>query len=126
MSEEQAVYYKVVSGGSSQIVRGRAAVRYKPMEFVTAPKWLADNGYHLFVFETEEDALVATRICSRDILQLEVYKCCVRGVTKEPPGYLSLYHLKRGSLAVINGMFPPGTVMAEEVMIFGDPIYTRR
>ena len=41
---------------TSWVADGQAEVTYKIGEWVTAPEWLADYGYHLMVFDDLEDA----------------------------------------------------------------------
>ena len=127
---KQVVYYKVVRAGGcggparSAFVKNKAAVEYREMSFVSAPKWLADNGYHLTVFANLREAQRFANY--RRSYRREVYRCFVRGVKDTLPVFLSTKAIERGEVVEANkALFPAGTVMAEEVMIFGSPVYTK-
>ena len=111
-------YYKVVSLNNdgtliSNVSLGKAMVHYKVGEWVSAPQWLASQGYHLFVFRGLKGA-EAFQCFDEDL----VYKCLVRGVAHELPKFLQAYDLAIGRFKACKGaVFSPGTKMVEQVKL---------
>lgn len=91
---------------------GRANVHYKLDEFVRAPLWLAEMGYHLLVFDSLYD--VARFTSQSD----GVYRCLARGKVELPP-IMALSLIAQGRPGHGSGFWPTGTEMYKEVMILG-------
>jgi len=114
-------YYKVVSlnkAGTlvSNVSIGKARVHYNIGEWVSAPQWLASQGYQLFVFNYLRGA--AAFHCFGYGL---VYKCLVRGVAPELPKFLQTHGLAIGRFKACKeakeSLFPPGTTMVKQVKL---------
>jgi len=111
-------YYKVVSQDVngmffSSASSGEAKVQYKVGEWTLAPRWLASNGYHLFVFD---DLRGAEEF--QFWLGGLIYEVLVGGVYKGLPRFLRLCDLAKGCLKSWKwGVFPSGTKMVKRVKL---------
>ena len=79
----------------SSFVTGKARVEYILKKEITAPKWLAKKGYHLFVFENYQ---AASKV---DFLRaVKILRCRIRqkDIIKKPPELKNTYNLSRGRL----------------------------
>lgn len=66
---------------------GGARVQYRVGKWVKAPDWLAEKGYHLFVFDTLENA---TREASgHNPSFVNIWECEIRGLFRTLPPFLS-------------------------------------
>ena len=115
-------YYKVVTEvddvlGSAWVL-DKANVEYIRGIWVSAPSWLAREGYHLFVFDDVNFAEVfADRICDHDRGKV-VYRCEVQGVYSQLPQFLDNLSLWRGEIEIsYRESFPSGTVMVQKVKL---------
>ena len=112
-------YYKALTNRNNKLVSsaatGVARVEYPVGEWVTAPKWLADKGYHLCVFVDINSALSFAGGYDW------VYECDVRGAVpvldKADLNYLEAGILQFYSFSDI---WPNGTRMFREVRIKED------
>ena len=111
-------YWKVTtdlgdSGGTSVVVESLAKVVYSKNEYVSAPQWLAEKGYHLTVFTS----LFAARNFKspEDVL----WECEVVGLKDELPPSMSPYWVSQGCVSAryVSSYWPRDTAMAEQVML---------
>jgi hypothetical protein len=113
------IKYKVVRDGlygdTQSVVAGlKAKVKYKVGEWVQAPKWLFDAGYHLCVFDKLEDA----KEFKDGFVYCSIYKCEVEGEIKNLPEKLSTVSLLCGELnPAITPIWAPGTEMYKMVKL---------
>jgi len=97
-----------------------AQVEYKQNEIVTAPKWLADRGYHLVAFEDLFSAIDWHIMHSGELWLAEA-----TGIIRLPARAIDLDMLERGILKrnIVGLLFPPlrfwppGTVMCKTIKL---------
>lgn|GEM_PF-2843074 len=102
-----------------------AGIEYKINEWVKAPKWLAEKGYHLFVFNNLKNVKrfvegfgfnKTTRLCYNKTTRL--WLCEIEDKFDTLPYYISTWNLLVGStMPNIDCTFPKGTVMAKKVKL---------
>ena len=94
-----------------------AGVEYKVSEWVEAPKWLAKEGYHLFVFNNLKN--VKNFIEKKGFNKsTRLWLCEIEGKFDKLPHYISGWNLMSGSInPSIAFNFPKGTVMARKVKL---------
>jgi hypothetical protein len=110
------IYYKITNYElGSWITENKAYVQYKVWEFVTAPDWLASQGYHLLVFDNIKDA--KHNFCHlNDIL----WKCEVKDIQEGLPACHYVHEINNGFLSKSNTktiMWPAGTIMVKAVKL---------
>jgi len=95
--------YKIVQRNesgtlSSCVVRWAAYQLYKPGEFVSAPEWLAKDGYHLTYFVTEDGVLnfLLSNKYSFEYKAIEVWSCVAEGIVAKLPPRLEIDYLQCG------------------------------
>lgn len=100
----------------SAVVRDKARVRYKKLGWNVAPKWLAQNGYHLVAFRTIEDAVKFG--LDEDLVSVDIWEVELMGIIKKMPPKLDIHQICRGNKeAVPFGDWPEGTIMAKKVKL---------
>ncbi len=110
------IYYKITNKElGSYMAKNKAYIQYKIREFVTAPDWLAKQGYYLLVFDSLEHA--KNECCS---FNDKIWKCEVRDIQKNLPCCHYIYEVSKGFLPknktnIIT--WPKGTIMAKEVKL---------
>ncbi len=113
MSER--IYYKITNKElGSWIVEKEAYVQYKVGKYVTAPCWLAEQGYHLLVFD---DIRYVKRVfCS---FTDKLWECEIKDVQKYLPVCRDILLINKGILPKSNDTFPwiDGTTMVREVKL---------
>lgn len=126
-------YYKVVThvfrgypslrGLYSCIASDKACVKYEPGKWVEAPKWLQEAGFHLFVFDTIENALafcpgvLFTRIPTSAICRQELWECEAEDVFPAPERLADIWSLDRGEIELTDYHPPIGSLMARRVKL---------
>ena len=112
--------YKVVERQGrelrSAVAYGMAKVIYK-REWVEAPEWLAEQGYHLTAFKSLEDAVRFRNVYSLN--DAEVWEAEADGVTDNLPCIASVNLLSIGRI-VSNSVYPgwpKGTVMCKRLKL---------
>jgi hypothetical protein len=110
------IAYKCTDSWRNSIVApGKSSVYYEVDEWVTAPTWLADNGYGIFVFNTLRDAMEFSRCFYRPI----IWECEIEGIYSELPLAIQADGLEHGWIAFTDPLFcfPEGTIMVEKVKL---------
>ena len=113
--------YKITScDNGSYAVLSKASVKYGREKWAEAPKWLAEKGYHLLVFETLDDTVNFVRPYSNGVLPECgcIWMCeCEDEIDPIPDmGYwfdVGLGNLTMGPC----GEWPPGTRMFKRVKL---------
>ena len=99
----------------SEFAGGMAEVTYIPEEWVRAPEWLAKQGYHLLVFQSEEEARFWAS-SSQD-----VWECELEGYTDSLPPRMNLQGLNKGNFLYLETTcdegWPEDTAMARRVKL---------
>lgn len=117
--------YKVVRRSlygnfASCIVRGVGEVTYRIGKKAKAPQWLADQGYHLLVFESFAAASKwMTRASTSTILIVRINKKDI--IPSIPPPLLpptGVWIVKLGSAS--GEVWPEGTLMVKELIVLGE------
>jgi len=100
----------------SAVVSRKAQVRYYINRWIKAPDWLADQGYHIIVFNKKSDAKIFAE--SRyNFDSLEIFKCIVKNEIKGKT-YCSLLSLQNGTIRQdINSSWPQGTHIFEKIKL---------
>jgi len=121
-------YYKVVTRDStrariwrSAIAEGKAEVTYRRGGWSRAPQWLAEDGYHLTVFDSMEHAnsFASSYMSGGNLLNAHIWRVHVREVHDGdlPPRCL-LWTIAHGRRGIPDAPpWPNGTVMAEKVRL---------
>lgn len=112
------IVYKAVSRGyggglSSAVVSGKANTRYRLGVNHHAPRWLADEGYHLTAFKTLRQA----RNWARD--PETIWRCEATDIIRHealPPRCYG-YHLVDGDIVVASLPWPEGTIMCKTIKL---------
>ena len=112
--------YKIVRGVQprSAIASGNCTVYYRPGVWTRAPKWLADQGYHLLVFTTESLAysFINTELrISQAVFQ--VWEASAKGIIEDLPKFCSLIPLEQGIIVLWTAPWPNGTIMAKQIRL---------
>jgi len=98
---------------------GRSIVEYKIDEWVTAPEWLRDIGYHLLVFQKTSPSIARDWIHSVNSF-IELWECDVKNKKPLAPILIS-YFLDRGEIKQVNEYcnieYPLNTEMYEYVTL---------
>ena len=92
---------------SSMKATGKAEVKYRIGEFVEAPEWLAEQGYHLLVFDNIYDA--------RNML-CDIFKAEAEEEMPLPPRLFS-NELENGLIEACTLPWPRGTKMYKRVKL---------
>lgn len=107
--------YKVVANKlsgdfTSMRAMGLAEVTYKIGEFVEAPDWLAKQGYHLCVFDTEKNA--------KDMnMSFPIFLAVAEDRVSLPPLLMSDF-LEMGEMEPFSDIkWPTGTLMFKRVKL---------
>jgi hypothetical protein len=113
---KKKIYYKAVKEMDGKIVScvagNKAEVEYKIGEFVSAPKWLADKDYHLFVFDNLKDA---KEFCK---CQGIIYKAECEDEIKRKPKFGYHGAIEDGNLDLdCDYDYPDGTKMFKQVKL---------
>jgi len=113
-------YYKVTTEINNRQLsyatfHGEAEVKYQKNLWVEAPIWLAEKGYHLFVFNNMENA---KKFVGDPSSSTCIWECEVKGKFKHLPIRLSRPYLDYGELlALPYDKFPKGTIMVKKVKL---------
>lgn len=92
---------------------GRALVKYHIGKFVSAPKWLRDQGYHLTAFSSQADALEA----AANFDFCEIWLAEAKGKVPLQP-FCSLIGLSRGDIVQEKfSHWPKGTIMVTSIKL---------
>ena len=118
------IVYKVVYKNeygelASAAAEGEARVIYQPGIAASPPKWLAEHGYWLTAFETEESARSFKNI-NAPTGPCELWLAEAAGVKRQLPPYLPLGPLSYGALLTALSTsygWPPGTVMVQQLTL---------
>lgn len=113
----------------SCIVSWAALQTYIPGEWVSAPGWLYDSGYHLTFFGTEDGVVnyLLSNTSAFEHLAIEVWACKVEGVVQRLPRRLVIDKLEKGYKEPLMREYgfaqreyvqwPSNTAMAERIML---------
>lgn len=95
----------------------KAEVYYKKDCLNTAPKWLAEKGYHPVAFKTLKDVELACRDWKL-VWDYEIWEVELKGVVKKLPVALSYINISRGFIDLNNtNYWTKGTVMGKKVRL---------
>jgi len=100
----------------SAVVEGKALVEYQPGEDAMAPKWLAEKGYHLTVFEALKDAVIFRKSTSMT-MPVQFWWAEVPQAVRPDRPLSSILELKDGLFDVQTLPWPEGTLFAESVRL---------
>ena len=118
---EETVYYKAITSNHGMLYSWSACcehrVCYSTEEYVSAPKALADLGYHLLVFSDLRCAIRFLKCNTEPDYRswAKLFRCAVKGIVEDMPPML----WEPGTTTKLwgNGAWPISTVMVEEVML---------
>jgi len=119
-------YYKVVSAIDMSLysaignpgTEDPLCVAYKKGSWVSAPRQMAEMGYHLLVFEGLYDASRFMYTQSRTLLYGGVWACTVDGIVTPIPPMLNRNLIQGKGVYIRTGEeWPRGTVMVRRVML---------
>ena len=107
--------YKVIwkATNESCVVEGMAAVKYKQGMWVSAPDWLAKQGYWLTCFETFAQA---SQFKCNEVL-FAVWECRAREIKRQLPQVYEPLNLSRGRMLYPGDQWPKGTIMAKQLKL---------
>lgn len=113
-------YYKVVRNRNgaleSVFADDEALISYVPNKWISAPKWLRDQGKGPFVFDTLENARSWMGIVFIISYSLSIWECQVRKIST--PAYCTLWRLNQGCIEVNKWEeFPKGTLQVDQVKL---------
>jgi len=95
---------------------GIFGVQYSTEKWAKAPEWLAKKGYHLFAFDSLENA--KKYIPEVSGMRQKIWECEIKKRFKKLPPYLDLVEAARGRMIPAEDItFPEGTVMVREVKL---------
>ena len=100
----------------SVIMTGKASIQYYPNIVCTAPKWLADKGYHLMAFKRFKDARYFA------VGNQQIWRAEVTETTSNLPERLFISVLHKGKVIPSGGKtdgktWPRGTVMCKTIKL---------
>ena len=98
----------------SVIVSGKASIQYYPNVTCTAPKWLANKGYHLMAFKRFKDA----RLFAISGSNQEIWRAEATETTSKLLEHCFLTCLHDGKARLSGGKtWPDGTIMCKTIQL---------
>ncbi|MGQ9570183.1 MAG: hypothetical protein ACUVWN_04610 [bacterium] len=123
----ETLVYKVTNSNQQSIwAVGRAQVQYSDQKWTHAPFHLAKKGYHLYAFDTFENALRFTSSLGyRMGGKYEIWEAMARGLIKDLPPMLNLVDIEwdieweGNNFRESSGQYSQGTIMCKEIRLLG-------
>jgi len=119
--------YKIVRNIDGELVSvgatGMARIVYKPHEWISAPRQLAERGYHITAFRSLRRAAINLHVLSSytlpSVYGFELWEAEAEGITRKLPPMLNMLQLAKGQFKehLAPDLWAYGTIMCRRIKL---------